>query len=193
MTEQVKDQISALLDDELDVRECDLLLARLLRDDELKDTWERYSLIGDCIRGTLPGHKMRRVALRVAAHVQGSPVRPPAAAGRRAGIWRPLAGLTVAASVAVIAIVSLRSPESSLTPVGAPAAIIAEQDSYTVPMINLREQASASLRERLNLYQVSHSEFAGPMQRRSLLSQIASDDSLDIAPAPLAEEVVDSQ
>ncbi len=32
------------------------------------------------------------------------------------------------------------------------------------------------MRERLNLYQVSHSEFAGPLQRRAILTQISGDD-----------------
>lgn len=96
----------------------------------------------------------------------------PAKSGAR---WRPVAGIAIAASVAVVAIVTLNTPESTAPEfIAAPIASVAE-DSYTVPVINMREQASAAMRERLNLYQVSHSEFAGPLQRRSILTQISGD------------------
>jgi len=175
MTDQLKDQMSALLDDELEARECSLLIARLSRDDSLRATWERYSLIGDCIRGNLPEQFAPGLAGRVAAEIERNPV----SSRQRAAIWRPLAGVAVAASVAVVALLSLSSPDSNLPAVSAPVAMSADEESYTVPVVNMREQASASLRERLNLYQVSHSEFAGPMQRRSLLSQMASDESYE--------------
>lgn len=183
MTDQVKDQVSALLDDELEARECALLLARFSKDDELKATWERYSLIGDCIRGNLPTHLATGMAERVARELEKNAVAANALPVSRAAIWRPLAGLAVAASVAIVALISLNSTERVL-PTATPVASLAEEESYTVPVINMREQASASLRERLNLYQVSHSEFAGPMQRRSLISQMASDEALEDLDAP---------
>lgn len=174
MTDPVKDQISALLDDELEVRESTLLLARITRDRELLATWERYNVIGDCIRGSLPAHMQHQIAERVAEAVEEhAPLARAGAGGGKA--WRAVAGFAVAASVAAVALVSLQSTETITPEFVTPTALSASDDSYTVPVINMREQASASLRERLNFYQVSHSEYAGPMQRRSLMSEIAAD------------------
>lgn len=189
MTDQVKDQVSALLDDELDARECKLLLARLYRDEELKGTWERYSLIGDCIRGNLPDHLAVGMAARVAGAVEKNAIAATALPATRSVIWRPLAGLAVAASVAAVALITLSNTDRGLPAAATPVAVSAEEESYTVPVINMREQASASLRERLNLYQVSHSEFAGPMQRRSLISQMASDKSVEDLELPVQQSV----
>lgn len=179
MTDQLKDQVSALLDDELEARECTLVMARLSRDEDLRSKWERYSLIGDCIRGNLPEYFAVGLAGRVAAEVERNPVAQAQPRARLKAIWRPLAGVAVAASVAMVALISLSNTDGDLPIANAPVAVSADQESYTVPVVNMREQASASLRERLNLYKVSHSEFAGPMQRRSLLSQMASDDSFE--------------
>ncbi len=176
MTDQVKDQISALLDDELDARESGLLLVRLGKDSELTAVWERYNLIGDCIRGSLPDRIIPGFADRVAEAIGRNEAAEQVVHASRSKRWRPAAGLAVAASVAMVALIALNSPRSPNPEFAAPPNLSAAQESYTVPVINMREQASAALRERLNLYQVSHSEFAGPMQRRSLISQIARDD-----------------
>lgn len=176
MNQPVKDQISALLDDELEARECELLLARMTGDRELLETWERYAVIGDCIRGGLPAHMEHGIAGRVARAIEAHPaVEAVRAGGGR--LWRGAAGVAVAASVALVALVSLQAPQSEAPEFVTPTALSASDDSYTVPVINMREQASASLRERLNFYQVSHSEIAGPMQRRSLISDIAADSA----------------
>lgn len=187
MNQPVKDQISALLDDELDVRESELLLVRLTRDKELLGTWERYAVIGDCIRGSLPARLEHGIAGRVAQAVEEYPLSGRAQpAGAR--LWRGAAGVAVAASVALVALVILQSPQSQAPEFVTPTALSATDDSYTVPVINMREQASASLRERLNFYQVSHSEIAGPMQRRSLISDIAPDmPDQDLGDSPRAE------
>ncbi len=187
MTEKLKDQVSALLDDELDARECKLLLARLAGDRELVATWERYSLIGDCIRNNLPAQASLGIAERVARAVQSDQNAAAVLPAKRARLGRGIAGMAVAASVALIAIVSLQNLDKGAPDLATPAAFSATDDSYTVPVINMREQASASLRERLNFYQVSHSEFAGPMQRRALISQMASDQSLDEEPETATE------
>lgn len=176
MIDKINDQLSAMLDDELDERECELLLSRVSRDPQLRGVWQRYALIGDCIRGSVPEFVAPAMAGRIAAAVasNGTPVAvlKPARGAR----WRPLAGAAIAASVAALAIVTLGdlgSPASQ--PNTVPVASLAE-DSYIVPVVSRNEQVSAAMRERLNLYQVSHSEFAGPLQRRAILTQISGDD-----------------
>ena len=48
----MKEQLSALMDDQLDGAECDGCLRRLKDDEALRADWELYHLIGDAIRGT---------------------------------------------------------------------------------------------------------------------------------------------
>ncbi|MGA0027689.1 MAG: sigma-E factor negative regulatory protein, partial [Steroidobacteraceae bacterium] len=50
MTETIKEQLSAFLDGELPEAETTLLLKRLERDDDLRATLSRYSLIGAVMR-----------------------------------------------------------------------------------------------------------------------------------------------
>lgn len=175
MIDKVNDQLSALLDDELNERECELLLTRLSKDPQLREVWGRYSLIGDCMRGNLPEPVSPRMAGRIADAIARNEAPLEALPVRHGARWQPFAGLAIAASVAAVAIVMLSNPPSS-APGSEPAAVASvAEDSYTVPVINMREQASAAMRERLNLYQVSHSEVVGPLQRRSILTQISGD------------------
>ena len=175
MIDKINDQLSAMLDDELDERECELLLTRMGRDPGLRDVWERYSLIGDCVRGNLPEYIASDMAGRVAAAVARNEAPLSVLPATRSSRWRPAAGIAIAASVAVLAIVTLGNPDSSAPEFSSPSVASAAEDSYTVPVINMREQVSAAMRERLNFYQVSHSEFAGPLQRRAVLTQISGD------------------
>lgn len=173
MNEQVRNQLSAMLDDELEGRECEMLVARLGKDPDLRSTWERYALIGDCMRGrllaTVSGGFSGRVVAQASAPGAGS-----VSAGS-SGKWRPAAGVAIAASVAMVALFALRSPGPGSPEFDTSAIASTTENGYTVPVIKMSEQASAAMRERLNLYQVSHSEFAGPIQRRALLTQMAGE------------------
>ena len=51
MSEQIREQVSAFLDGELPNSESELLLKRLTRDGVLRESFGRYALIGEAIRG----------------------------------------------------------------------------------------------------------------------------------------------
>src|ERR1700679_3602600 len=51
MSEQIREQVSAFLDGELPNSETELLLKRLTRDGELRESFGRYALIGEAVRG----------------------------------------------------------------------------------------------------------------------------------------------
>ena len=55
MSEQIREQVSAFLDGELPNSETELLLKRLTRDGELRESFGRYALIGEAVRGTTRG------------------------------------------------------------------------------------------------------------------------------------------
>src|ERR1700675_554963 len=107
MSEQIREQVSAFLDGELPDSETELLLKRLTRDGELRESFGRYALIGEAVRGTSHGFLTRSFAGRVNLAIDGEPVPanghvPQSQAPRW---WRPFAGAAVAAGVAAIAVV----------------------------------------------------------------------------------------
>lgn len=125
-TDKLREQISALADDELPPGEHELLLRRFGTDVELRLHWERYHLVGCALRKELPPVDTRGFADRVMAALADEPapadVEP--ALGQR--LLRGVAGFAVAAAVAVIAIVGLQhsarpGASSEIVPEGASA------------------------------------------------------------------------
>jgi len=102
MSEQIREQISAFLDGELPSAESELLMRRLLRDTQLRDSFGRYALIGEAMRGSRHVSLSRDFTGAVNIAIDGGPAGPAplvaaaAAPGRR--WWRPMAGAAVAAS-----------------------------------------------------------------------------------------------
>lgn len=159
MSEQIREQISALLDGELPAAEQRLLLERLGRDPALRSCLSRYQLIGDAVHQTLPPQVDLGLADRVMAALDEQPAYHASPAWTARAV-RPLAGLAVAASVAVVAVLAvqqLRTPEPgaglqvAAKPLPAAVAPAAAQLSAAQP---------APSRERLNEYLVNHSEYA---------------------------------
>ncbi|HET9448579.1 MAG TPA: RseA family anti-sigma factor, partial [Steroidobacteraceae bacterium] len=147
MTDAVNEQLSTCLDGELSAAELDLLLKRLERDPELRDALGRYTVIGEALRNTRPVVASRSFADKVMAAVE----QEPAAARRGLRIspiltrsLRPLAGIGIAATVAALAILSVRQtgvessgPIASNETAVAPTAVVAQSSdeaaSYIVP------------------------------------------------------------
>src|SRR5260221_13823281 len=102
MSEQIREQVSAFLDGELRNSETELLLQRLTRDGELRESFGRYALVGEVIRGTSRGLLTKGFAGRVNLAIDGEliPVNGPASQARGLHWWRPFAGAAVAAGVA---------------------------------------------------------------------------------------------
>src|SRR5476649_2458168 len=110
MSEQIREQVSAFLDGELPGTETELLLKRLTRDGELRESFGRYALIGEALRGAGSHVLTRSFTSRVNLAIDGEPMQAPMQAqpARAVRWWRPLAGITVAAGVATVAIVALQ-------------------------------------------------------------------------------------
>ena len=110
MSEQILEQVSAFLDGELPNAETELLLKRLTRDAELRESFGRYAMIGEALRGQGSHILAGGFASRVNLAIDGEPSQVAAHAQqtRVSRWWRPLAGVTVAAGVAAVAIVALQ-------------------------------------------------------------------------------------
>ncbi len=223
MSEQIREQVSAFLDGELPNSETELLLKRLTRDSELRESFGRFALIGEALRGASSGVLTRSFALRVNHAIDGEPVvQTPLPSARVRHWWRPVAGVTVAAGVATVAIVALQqraiapglrvaaSPAQVLT---APQGILARQElpaarstptgaarealSYTVPASS-PEPAAAMAPARLTNYVFAHSKYSSGLGQRGVLADLLiEDDGLPLPPQratqpPVAPEVRDA-
>jgi sigma-E factor negative regulatory protein RseA len=132
MSEQILEQVSAFLDGELPNAETELLLKRLTRDAELRESFGRYAMIGEALRGQGSHILAGGFASRVNLAIDGEPSQVAAHAqqSRVSRWWRPLAGVTVAAGVAAVAIVALQQRAISPGLPGA-SAVTAQSNAVT--------------------------------------------------------------
>ena len=95
----MKTEISALVDGELDPDATLQCLQRLHQDDELRQTWDDYHLIGDALRGEIGPAIDAAFARRLEAEPTVLAPKPLVAAGNSR--WMP--ALSAAAGVAAVA------------------------------------------------------------------------------------------
>jgi sigma-E factor negative regulatory protein RseA len=182
MNEELDSQLSAMFDDELPPAECELLARRLSRDEPLKARWGRYAIMSAVIRAERGVRLNAPLAGRVNAVLLAEPALAAQAAPRdrsapRLRWWQPLAGSAVAAGVAAVSILWLRShtPDAPLAAraISAAAAVgsapaAPQVESYTVPVP--KPPAALVPSTELANYVVAHSMFSPPVARRNLLS-----------------------
>jgi sigma-E factor negative regulatory protein RseA len=197
MTDQIREQLSALLDGELPKDEMGLLVRRLEKDAALRRAFGSYALIGETLRA--PGGRIASTgfAARVSAAIEGtdgvsSIAQPGLAAGaearwplgqgsagarngvavagmQRVPLWqRPMVRTALAASAAAAAVLLFR-PDAGpvVADLGPPAATS-----------NLMANASPTpaQSQRLASYMVAHSQYSTPLVRRNVLSSLLAAD-----------------
>jgi len=183
MSEQIREQVSAFLDGELPDTETELLLKRLTRDGELRESFGRYALIGEAIRGTSRGRLTKGFAGRINFAIDGEPVSaaghvPQARAPRW---WGRFAGAAIAAGVAAIAVLALQQravapalrPALALTAQNTAGAASAPREaiSYTVPATSAAAPAAMPL-ARLTKYVFAHSKYSSGLDQRGVLADL---------------------
>jgi sigma-E factor negative regulatory protein RseA len=192
MSEQIREQVSAFLDGELPDSETELLLKRLTRDGELRESFGRYTLIGESIRGTSRGLLTRGFAGRVNKAIDGEPVVAVGQAreSRAPRWWRPFAGAAVAAGVAAVAVVALQQravaptlragpaaapmTAQNMTAAQAPAGVPQtprEPNSYTVPPTSPGAPVGMP-QARLTNYVLAHSRYSSGLDLRGVLADL---------------------
>lgn len=196
MNDQLKEQISAYIDDELSSDETALLLRQLAADPALRDQAEAYMAVGRDMRGEVGGAAPRmrqRVldALHDSATVDpvDSATIAPAAGTLMASRWlRPVAGGAIAAVVAVIAINMLPGAPSGVpAPLAAETALevttpqdVMEPDliNYTVPA-TLNDSGLVGADPELAAYFLRHSVSRPSLAPGSGRARILSDVPVD--------------
>jgi len=230
MNEERDSQLSAMFDGELPGAECELLARRLTRDEALRAQWSRFSMIGAALRSERGVALHDRVAWRVSSTIAQEATYGDgtvdaaistrtvvataggsgnaASAARWARFARPVAGASIAAGVAAMSIMWLRTgtgpdpmlastpvPETIVlapeatgttvalnqTPVVARAPSNGEPDLYVTPAPS--SSASLAPPARLANYVVAHSEYSGPLSRRMALLGLVAADAETAAPA----------
>jgi sigma-E factor negative regulatory protein RseA len=186
MSEQIREQVSAFLDGELPSSETELLLKRLTRDPELRQSFGRYALIGETLRGGGGASLSLTFAARVNRTIDGEPAAPalPAARARPLRWWRPIAGTAVAAGVTAIAVVTWQQRAGAPSVTAAPrvmaqnvrlATVAKEPLSYTVPTPAAAPAMLAPA--RLTNYVFAHSKYSVGLGQSNLLATLLSGDA----------------
>ena len=161
-------QLSALVDGELEDREVELVLRRLLRDAEPRGQWARYHLISEALQGHLPDAFDAGFAGRIRQAIDAEPALKPAL-GALPTWYKPITGFGLAASVVLVALFGLKltqepAPGPALASVSSPtqgaskipAAFISRVSSDRPPSDN----SNALAESRLNNYWVNHNNYA---------------------------------
>lgn len=237
MNEERDSQLSAMFDGELPGAECELLARRLTRDEALRAQWSRFSMIGAALRSERGVALHDRVAWRVQSMVAqevtygdgtvdvattattrtsiaaSSGSVKTSSAARWARFARPVVGASIAAGVAAMSIMFLRTeggaepmlasnpvPETIVLAPEAAGTVVAlndaepaarapsngEPDRYVTPAPN--SSASIAPPARLANYVVAHSEYSGPLSRRmALLGLVATDPDASAPAEPIVE------
>lgn len=196
MSEQIREQVSAFLDGELPASETELLLKRLTRDAELRESFGRYGLIGEAMRGSSPAALSRGFAGRVNGAIDGEPVvlGGPGTHVRSQRWWRPIAGAAVAAGVAAVAVVALqqRTYRPLVSAASAPRVPALVQNagrealSYTVPA-TVAATPTVVPEARLTNYVFAHSNYSSLLGQRNMLSGLIAETPEQNPPSAPAE------
>jgi sigma-E factor negative regulatory protein RseA len=197
MSEQIREQVSAFLDGELPSTETELLLKRLTRDGELRESFGRYALIGEALRGG--GHRLLTTgfASRVNLTIDGEPAPAVVAAVRSqaARWWRPFAGVAVAAGVAAVAIIAIQQRYEDPAVAAAGGATVTavpmvaatrEAISYTVPDAPATAPAAAPT-GRLTNYMFAHSKYSYGLAQRGVLADLLINEDDPAARQPIKQ------
>jgi sigma-E factor negative regulatory protein RseA len=168
MTTESREHLSCLMDGEISRETGRFLVRRLGADEELCATWARYHVVRDCLRNGDGGVSGEDLSRRVRQALERE--SPPAAARRSLPSWlKPVTGVAMAASVALMAIVAVgpgrqASPEpaSSLAE-GAPAAAFTSPQSLTPSPVSRQASLSGGQTgdSRMNAYLLRHYQATG--------------------------------
>ena len=166
------DRLSALMDGEL--VDLDRALEKLGKDKEMQDTWRRYHLARDVIKGQTSNSISFDISAAVSESLKNEPVI-------LTPIWRRLspryvmkqaAGLAVAAAVGTIAVLSVQQAQL----VSSDSDVIAKLNDSTTTHIEVasqiqpgqirqvsfttRKKLDAAVESKLSGYLVNHNEFS---------------------------------
>lgn len=149
MNEAIKMQLSAFVDGELPENESELLLRRLSQDAELRQQVSEYLVIGRVMRGEPRINGIDTLRERISAVLEDGDQQVDVgdAVPSSGGFAKPVAGIAVAATVAVVALFGVRQ----LTDPGVVT------DEVAAPSVAITQPGADEL---LDQYRQSHGDIA---------------------------------
>lgn len=183
MNDALKIQISAFVDGELPDNESELLLRRLCHDHEFRQQLEQYLLVGRLIRGERDTRGIRDLRSRISACIaaesgEEAPLLAPPATIQPSRFMRPVAGVAIAASVAVMALIGLRQIDLvddatvSASTIDLAAIAIDDAPSYTEPLVE--EFLSDVPSDMLTQYYLHHGERSADLGANGILTRLVT-------------------
>lgn len=185
--EKLGEQVSALLDGELSTDAAVEVLDALSWDDELRGRWERYQLVREAMRNSLPKYIGPDLAGGISRKLEAEPaiLAPQRQPTRFHPALKPAAGLAVAASVALLTIAGLRSLTENSVPVSPVSVATVDQEvgaqstapvlasnPRTAPVSPSWEKAGPGVESTLNRYLVNHYEYASANGMKGMLPYV---------------------
>ncbi len=166
MNESKNEQLSALIDGE---HENEHTLDELIHNEDMKDTWSRYHLIGDCLRDNLPEEISNQISTQVSNALRDEPNILAPNITKRFNT-KPLMGFAIAASVAMVAVFTIKSGnEQDSSFKSAPtiaATTVAQPQTFSFPdpqvlpaAIKKSDTPVSTADQRLNNYLINHNEY----------------------------------
>jgi sigma-E factor negative regulatory protein RseA len=191
MNDAIKMQISAFVDGELPQNEAELLLRRLCQDRELRQQAAEYLAMGRVMRGERVVAGLDKLRGRISAALDDQSLQEDFAVADAAAprYLRPLAGVAIAATVALAALLGLQQmsevSDRDPAPANETVAESVEDDTYTVP-----GQGDDQLRDYYLLHNASSVHLGANSINTPLVTwQFAEDVIIDSEDTePLADE-----
>lgn len=167
MSKETREHLSSLMDGEISREASRFLVRRLGSDEALCATWARYHVVRDCLRNQDSGFNTEDLCARVNRVIAEEQVRPMAS-GRIGRLLRPVAGMAIAASVALVAVMAVQPAN---TPSADPASSLAESaQTFTSPQgLSSSVSSRAVSSQRMNSYLLRHYQAAGSGNGRGIV------------------------
>ena len=169
MSKETLEHLSSLMDGEINKDTGRFLIRRLGSDTEMRATWARYHVVRDCLRhqeGSVMGSQFSSRVRQAIDKVEAIETRPAFSAR-----WlRPVAGVAIAASVALMAIVTVDPGQISVdgpavdSLTGTQVESFVSPNSTLSPVLASQQASTAGLtnnREKMNSYLLRHYQIAG--------------------------------
>ena len=193
MNDAIKMQISAFVDGELPQNEAELLLRRLCQDGELRQQAAEYLAMGRAMRGERSIAGLSKLRERISAALGETSLQPDldvAEIGTQRFL-RPVAGVAIAATVALAALLGLQQLQIGTAPDADSSAgteLVAEDNIYTVPV-----QDDDQLLEYYTRHSATSSYFgANSINARLVTLQVREGDLVELeADEPPVEDSED--
>ena len=180
MGTKFEERVSALVDSELTSFESRRLITELEKDSALKERWGRYHLIGDVLRDEMPGEVDPSFASRVMDRINEE-VAPGSLSIKENAWLKPLAGVAITATVAVVSLLGLKNltSEGGLSP---EQIATSERAAPTQPVV-----ADTGANGMVQPVSIEKSSIGGSQGKAEILKPVMSDPRMNSYLATHAE------